>query len=107
MRGALWQHRSHHAVRKRTAQHTPFASPPQAIYLFVTLNSRPASPPHHSFHPPPSYNASGSLRSRQWYPPVPASRHWELFSDARLPRPPSFNDADLDGKPAWMRDLLL
>ncbi|KAG2435121.1 hypothetical protein HXX76_007206 [Chlamydomonas incerta] len=59
--------------------------------------------PHHSMHY--DFNATGGLRARHWYPPVPADRHWEAFSGAALPRPDSFNPRSLWGKPAWVRGL--
>ncbi|KXZ41196.1 hypothetical protein GPECTOR_660g786 [Gonium pectorale] len=59
--------------------------------------------PHHSMHY--DYAPNGTLAARHWYPPVPAARHWELFSDAALPRPPSFNARDVGGKPVWVRAL--
>ncbi len=37
-------------------------------------------------------------------PAEPAARHEGAFEDARLPRPPSFNEADILDKPAWERD---
>ncbi|KAG2501026.1 hypothetical protein HYH03_000846 [Edaphochlamys debaryana] len=66
------------------------------------LQVAPAAP-HHSMHY--DYASNGSLISRHWYPPVPAARHWEELSGAALPRPPSFNEADLGGRPEWMRAL--
>ncbi|GLI58384.1 hypothetical protein VaNZ11_000009, partial [Volvox africanus] len=59
--------------------------------------------PHHSMHY--DFTASGAFVSRHWYPPVPAARHWEELSGAALPRPPSFNDPWVSGKPAWLRAL--
>lgn len=38
-------------------------------------------------------------------PATPAPRHAHLFADAALPRPPSFNEADVSDKPAFIRDL--
>jgi N-acetylglucosamine-6-sulfatase len=37
-------------------------------------------------------------------PAEPASRHEDTFPDARLPRPPSFNEEDVSDKPDWVRD---
>lgn len=41
------------------------------------------------------------------YPPHlpanPAPRHADAFLDARAPRPPSFNEADMSDKPVWLR----
>ena len=37
-------------------------------------------------------------------PATPAPRHEEAFPDARLPRPPSFNEHDVSDKPEWVRD---
>ena len=37
-------------------------------------------------------------------PGVHAGRYDALFSDARLPRPPSFNERDVSDKPAWVRN---
>jgi N-acetylglucosamine-6-sulfatase len=37
-------------------------------------------------------------------PATPAPRHEEAFPDARLPRPPSFNEHDVSDKPEWIRD---
>jgi N-acetylglucosamine-6-sulfatase len=37
-------------------------------------------------------------------PGVHADRYDALFSDATLPRPPSFNERDVSDKPAWIRD---
>ncbi|GLI66939.1 hypothetical protein VaNZ11_010980, partial [Volvox africanus] len=70
----------------------------QPFYLQV---APPA--PHHSMHY--DFTASGAFVSRHWYPPVPAARHWEELSGAALPRPPSFNDPWVSGKPAWLRAL--
>lgn len=38
-------------------------------------------------------------------PATPAPRHAHLFADATLPRPPSFDEADVSDKPAMVRDL--
>ncbi len=40
-------------------------------------------------------------------PATPASRHANAFPKARAPRPPSFNEADVSDKPAWVQDLPL
>ncbi len=37
-------------------------------------------------------------------PATPAARHEDVFSRARLPRAPSFNEQDVSDKPAWIRD---
>ncbi|MCX8102972.1 MAG: sulfatase-like hydrolase/transferase [Candidatus Bipolaricaulota bacterium] len=37
-------------------------------------------------------------------PATPAPRHARLFSDAQLPRPPSFNEADVSDKPSFIRN---
>ena len=37
-------------------------------------------------------------------PADPAPRHEGTFSEARLPRPPSFNEGDVSDKPDWVRD---
>ncbi|MCA1554045.1 MAG: sulfatase, partial [Chloroflexi bacterium] len=37
-------------------------------------------------------------------PATPAPRHANLFSDAQLPRPPSFNENDVSDKPAFIRN---
>ena len=37
-------------------------------------------------------------------PGIHADRYDALFSDAPLPRPPSFNERDVSDKPAWIRD---
>ena len=37
-------------------------------------------------------------------PATPASRHEDAFPDARLPRSPSFDEADVSDKPEWVRD---
>lgn len=39
-------------------------------------------------------------------PATPAPRHAHLFKNARVPRTPSFNEADVSDKPAQIRDLL-
>jgi N-acetylglucosamine-6-sulfatase len=36
--------------------------------------------------------------------PRPARRHWDAFESAQLPRPPSFNEADVSDKPSFIRD---
>ncbi len=36
-------------------------------------------------------------------PATPAPRHAEAFPGARAPRPPSFNEEDVSGKPEWIR----
>ncbi|EFJ49375.1 hypothetical protein VOLCADRAFT_59221, partial [Volvox carteri f. nagariensis] len=59
--------------------------------------------PHHSMHY--DFNSSGAFLARHWYPPIPAARHWEELSGAALPRPPSFNDPWVAGKPSWLRSL--
>ncbi|MBQ0941818.1 sulfatase [Ideonella sp. 4Y16] len=42
------------------------------------------------------------------FPSVPPRRYRNLFPDAKAPRPPSFNEADVSDKPGWLarRDLL-
>ncbi|MCU0497201.1 MAG: sulfatase [Anaerolineae bacterium] len=37
-------------------------------------------------------------------PVIPAPRHQNLFTDAPLPRPPSFNEADVSDKPSFIQD---
>jgi len=37
-------------------------------------------------------------------PGIHADRYDALYSDAKLPRPPSFNEPDVSDKPAWIRD---
>jgi N-acetylglucosamine-6-sulfatase len=37
------------------------------------------------------------------HPPEVAARHKDAFADVPLPRPPSFNEADVDDKPRWAR----
>ena len=37
-------------------------------------------------------------------PGIHADRYDALYSDAKLPRPPSFNERDVSDKPAWIRD---
>ena len=37
-------------------------------------------------------------------PATPAARHEGAFPDARLPRPPSFNEEAVSDKPDWVRD---
>jgi arylsulfatase A-like enzyme len=37
-------------------------------------------------------------------PATPAPRHEGAFSDARLPRPPSFDEGNVSDKPDWVRD---
>lgn len=38
-------------------------------------------------------------------PAVPAPRHLGTFANLQAPRPPSFNEGDLQDKPRWLRDL--
>jgi N-acetylglucosamine-6-sulfatase len=38
-------------------------------------------------------------------PFVPAPRHEDAYADIEAPRPPSFDEPDVDDKPAWVRDL--
>jgi arylsulfatase A-like enzyme len=38
-------------------------------------------------------------------PAKPAPRHADMFNDAKLPRPPSFNELDVRDKPLWVRSL--
>jgi arylsulfatase A-like enzyme len=38
-------------------------------------------------------------------PATPAPRHLEAFPDVTAPRPPSFNEADVSDKPAWVQNL--
>lgn len=37
-------------------------------------------------------------------PATPAPRHSQLFAEAQLPRPPSFNEADVSDKPSFIRN---
>ncbi len=37
-------------------------------------------------------------------PATPAPRHAQLFTNAQLPRPPSFNEADVSDKPGFIRN---
>ena len=37
-------------------------------------------------------------------PATPAPRYADAFPDAKAPRTPSFNEADVSDKPAWLRD---
>ncbi|PNW71928.1 hypothetical protein CHLRE_16g671400v5 [Chlamydomonas reinhardtii] len=53
--------------------------------------------------------ATGVTRS-YFFPPIPAPRHWQLFSDANLPGgTPNKNlyEVDVSDKPAWIRALPL
>ncbi|KAG2495839.1 hypothetical protein HYH03_006078 [Edaphochlamys debaryana] len=55
-------------------------------------------------------NPETNLTSVFFYPPIPAPRHWELFSDATLPQgTPQGNlyEKDVSDKPAWIRALPL
>jgi N-acetylglucosamine-6-sulfatase len=36
-------------------------------------------------------------------PATPAPRHQDAFPDAKAPRPPSYNEADVSDKPAWIQ----
>lgn len=38
-------------------------------------------------------------------PSYAARRHQDLFQNAEMPRPPSFNEKDVSDKPWWVRDL--
>ena len=38
-------------------------------------------------------------------PFVPAPRHEDAYEDLEATRPPSFDESDVDDKPAWVRDL--
>jgi arylsulfatase A-like enzyme len=38
------------------------------------------------------------------HPSYFADRHADMFSDTRLPRPSSFNEADVSDKPQWVRN---
>jgi N-acetylglucosamine-6-sulfatase len=40
-------------------------------------------------------------------PATPAPRHASAFPGAQAPRPPSYNEADVSGKPAWVQSLPL
>jgi N-acetylglucosamine-6-sulfatase len=40
-------------------------------------------------------------------PYTPAPRHQDVFAGTPLPRPPSFNEADVSDKPPWIRALTL
>jgi N-acetylglucosamine-6-sulfatase len=40
-------------------------------------------------------------------PATPAPRHANAFPGAQAPRPPSYNEADVSGKPAWVQSLPL
>jgi arylsulfatase A-like enzyme len=40
-------------------------------------------------------------------PPEPAVRHLQDYPEAKIPRVPSFNEALIDDKPQWVRDLPL
>jgi N-acetylglucosamine-6-sulfatase len=40
------------------------------------------------------------------HPPfTPAPRHKDAYTDAEMPQPPSFDEPDVDDKPAWVREL--
>jgi arylsulfatase A-like enzyme len=56
------------------------------------LAMTPTAPHHESGRKPGSRN------------PRPAPRHSDRFRRASLPRPPSFNEADVSDKPAFIRD---
>ena len=38
-------------------------------------------------------------------PFIPAPRHEDTYADDETPRPPSFDEPDVEDKPAWVRDL--
>jgi N-acetylglucosamine-6-sulfatase len=46
-----------------------------------------------------------SQRGAAWADPRPAPRHERLMSSYPLPRPPSFDEADVSDKPRLMRDI--
>jgi N-acetylglucosamine-6-sulfatase len=67
-----------------------------------------------------SRKAEGFVRARRderrpWFlvvatnaphsPAFAAERHQDLFRKARMPQPPSFNEADVSDKPSWIRNL--
>ncbi|KXZ50556.1 hypothetical protein GPECTOR_16g731 [Gonium pectorale] len=57
-----------------------------------------------------AYNQETNSTSVFFYPPIPAPRHWELFSDATLPEAnnrKNIFEADISDKPAWIRALPL
>ncbi|MBW3634489.1 MAG: sulfatase [Chloroflexi bacterium] len=52
----------------------------------------------------PPYFLYLAPRAPHW-PPVPAARHATAFADISAPRPPSFNEADVSDKPAWVKAI--
>lgn len=65
------------------------ARSPRPLFLWFTPTA-----PHGE-----QYRAPGAIRD-----PQPAPRHLGAFGDARLPRTPAFNEADVSDKPAYVRD---
>jgi N-acetylglucosamine-6-sulfatase len=84
-------------INRRAPNARPF-------FLWVTYASPHSGAPNSSPNPP-----FDCFRSSQW-PAVPqatakpAPRHAHAFDSAPLPKPPSFNEADVSDKPAMIRD---
>ena len=74
------------------AEHTILTRAPQAQPFFLSV--APLAP--HGEGKSPTYPDGG--------PPRPAPRHADAFKDAPLPRPPSFNEADVSDKPTFIRN---
>ena len=76
---------------------------PDRFYLDDVLAGKAVD----SVRSPPGYGSPFFLwvGTRAPHAPAdPAPRHEGAFSDARLPRSPSFDEADVSDKPDWVRD---
>jgi N-acetylglucosamine-6-sulfatase len=72
-------------IRRRAPGRQPF-------FLWTTYVAPHVGSPHELWDPPGTAS------------PVPAPRHWDLFTGWLLPRAASFNEADVSDKPSGIRD---
>lgn len=70
---------------------------------FIRRSARRSRPFFLTVAPSAPHSESGGLLKTGTRNPRPAPRHKDRFRQARLPRPPSFNEADVSDKPSFVR----
>jgi N-acetylglucosamine-6-sulfatase len=75
----------------------------EKVLTFIESRERNTAPPFFIYLSPPAPHGDGRMDG----PATPAPRHLGAFAGVSAPRPPSFNEADLNDKPPQLQRPLL